>query len=414
MNKTNKSIYIKNFAAVSGLACSTVGLAVNTTGLFYLPVSENFNTGTASIALMVTIYSFTAAAGGFLSNKLILNKNLKRNLIFSIIIQVLCSFGLAFMPNVYGMYLLNGIRGFVSGMMSFVFISTIINNWFKKNNGLIMSMAFCFSGIPVMLISPALSNIIDKFGWRTGFLIVAALILLCDIPAIIAPLAVYPSDRGLCAYGADEAKVKTEEENTSGKEINNAKKGGWLIFIMVLCFVIPACIFTVFPQYYLPGLAESFGHTAIVAGTIQSVAMGANIFSKLLFGFLTDKIGAGKTTIVYAMFGMVSILLMIPFVESTTALYLLTITMSLCMIFPSLGEIYIVKEAFGTKAYAKVYPVVDTICSISMALGNTLIGGLLDISGSYIPVMIVLAILMFVAMSAATLVYSRKKLAYKN
>lgn len=410
MNK-EKSAYIRNFAAVSGLACSTVGLAVNTSGLFYTPVANAFHTGTASVALMVTIYSFAAAAGGFLSNRLILNRNLKRNLFIAMMVQILTSFGLAFMPNVYGMYVLNGIRGLASGMMSFVFISTIINNWFRKSNGLIMSLAFCFSGIPVMLISPVLSNAISAAGWRNGYILVAVLILLCDIPAMTAPLSVHPEERGWKAYGAGEEETSEASVETiaAGKEsVYSVKRSMWILFAMVLAFVIPGCIFTVFPQYYLPGMAESFGHTALVAGTIQSVAMAANIVSKLLFGFLADHIGAGKATVSYAALGIVSILLMIPLGKSSAALYVLTFTMSLCFIFPSLGEIFIVREAFGDEAYAKVYPITDTICSVSMALGNTMIGGMVDLAGGYIPVMIIMSGFMAVAMISAVLVYSRK------
>lgn len=209
------------------------------------------------------------------------------------------------------------------------------------------------------------------------------------------------------AYGAEEEAAETskEEKSESHREAKGNPAG---LFALVLAFLIPACIFTVFPQYFLPGMAESFGHTAVAAGALQSIAMASNMIAKLVFGFLSDRIGAGKTTVAFSLLGMASILLMIPLRNAVPALYVLTFVMGLCFIFPSLGEIFIVREAFGTENYAKFYPVIDTILSISMALGNTLIGVLVDLAGSYIPVMMLLALFMAVASAAAALVYGRK------
>lgn len=406
-----KKAYILNFAAVAGLACSTVGLAINTSGLFYTAVSRTFGTGTASVALLVTIYSFAAAAGGILSNRLVLNDRLKRNLLIAIAVQVLTSFGLAAAPDLYSMYILNGLRGFFSGMISFVFISTILNNWYKKRNGLITSIAFTLSGIPVILISPFLSRVIDAAGWRTGSLITGVLILLCDIPAMIAPLAVHPEEKGMKAYGAEEADdTETAAQAEAAENSQYVRNSLWGLAALVLAFLIPGCIFTEFPQYFLPGMAESFGYSAIVAGTLQSVAMASNMVSKLIFGFLSDHIGAGKATVAYALLGMASILLMIPLRSSAVMLYILTFAMSLCMSFSSLGEIFIVREAFGNDNYARFYPIIDTILSVFMALGSTMIGGMIDLAGSYIPVMFILAVFMAAAAAAAAVVYSRAKI----
>ena len=85
-------------------------------------------------------------------------------------------------PNVPVLMILNGIRGFASGLIGTVTVTVMINYWFNKNNGLMTSIAMGFSGLAAALLSPFLTGIITSSGWRTGYMTVAALTVLFNLP----------------------------------------------------------------------------------------------------------------------------------------------------------------------------------------------------------------------------------------
>ena len=179
-----KGKYIVIIAALCGLIASGVGLITNIAGLFFTPIAEELGLLRGAVSMNVTIGNLCFAAGGMMSPRVMKEKNLKTMLIAMTALIAGSTALLALCNNVFLMYVLNGLRGFASGIVGFVFVTIVINHWFFKNNALVTSIAMGFSGLAGAVFSPVMSSIIASSGWRTAYVISAVLMVLLNLPAI--------------------------------------------------------------------------------------------------------------------------------------------------------------------------------------------------------------------------------------
>ncbi|MGX8680150.1 MAG: hypothetical protein ACSW8B_02045, partial [bacterium] len=129
--------YLLVLLAMCGMSGASVGLIINIAGLFFTPMSKSFNVSRASVALTLTIANLACALIGLIVPRLVKEKTLKQTIIAAAAVEVAGTMLLALAPNIIIMYLLNCIRGLAAGILGFVLVTVIINNWFKVNVALI-------------------------------------------------------------------------------------------------------------------------------------------------------------------------------------------------------------------------------------------------------------------------------------
>ena len=177
--KENKNyIYWLVVIAGCGMIGTCLGLGVNVAGLFFSPIAKDFNVGRGSVSATLMVYNLIQAFTGLAAPASLRRFGLKKMVIYGTVIQAVTTFLLSVSPNVLVLMILNGIRGFASGLIGTVTVTVMINYWFNKNNGLMTSIAMGFSGLAAALLSPILSGIIANAGWRTGYMVLALLSVL--------------------------------------------------------------------------------------------------------------------------------------------------------------------------------------------------------------------------------------------
>lgn len=107
-----------------------------------------------------------------------------------------------------------------------------------------------------------------------------------------------------------------------------------------------------------------------------------NIISKLLIGFLSDRIGSLKASISMLIINMLSVFILILSLDETTPITETCLFGSIYSI-SVVGFALLTKEFFGVNQYANVYPVISFTTGISNAAAVTLIGYIFDLSSSY-------------------------------
>lgn len=108
-------------------------------------------------------------------------------------------------------------------------------------------------------------------------------------------------------------------------------------------------------------------------------SMIENIISKLLIGFLSDRIGSLKASISMLIINMLSLILSLDETTPITETCLFGSIYSISVV----GFALLTKEFFGVNQYANVYPVISFTTGISNAAAVTLIGYIFDLSSSY-------------------------------
>lgn len=161
----------KVLITLCGLSAATIGVSINTSGVFYGVVSEALGIYRGSFAFHMTIFSIVTAIAGLFVIKLLEKVPFKLLMWVSIAVGFASTALMGMASHLWQFYLLSLLRGFSTGMFSIMTLTYIINYWFNEKNGLATSITLSFSGIIGALISPVLAKVIQSQGWQFAFLV---------------------------------------------------------------------------------------------------------------------------------------------------------------------------------------------------------------------------------------------------
>ncbi len=365
-----------------GLAAASVGVTINTAGVFYAPIAESLGVGRGSAAMAVTVTSIIASVIGMGIPKLISESNLKIMIIAATVMLAGSTVLISMSSSLWMIYLLSVVRGIGDGMINFVLVTMIINYWFYAKRGLFTSIVMSTSGIPGVILSPVFSDIINRSGWRTAFIWVAACTLICCLPAILLPLTIRPETAGIRPYGYEEFMRAKEAGRTNAIESATSRFNFFSVkFLLAVVIVSCASIVAAVPSH-LPGYAVSIGKAASVGALMLSVSMAFNIISKLCFGVMNDRIGPSRSIIFMASLNIAGILMLL-FIPQEIVMYLGSGLLACVFSIGAVGNAMLAGYLFGMENYASAYPVLSFIGGLSNAAAATMVGSLYDITGSY-------------------------------
>lgn len=160
---------------------------------------------------------------------------------------------------------------------------------------------------------------------------------------------------------------------------------------------------------HVPTYLVNHGQKVSIAGAMMSALMVGVFVGSLLFGYLTDKIGAKKVGLLAMILGLIATILLIAMpdfiVVVAVALFLFGVfTSSIGTIAPAMAS-----SLFGSKDYSQIY----STSSIGLALASIVAlpayGFIYDISGSYTTGLIIIILLFLVNIIAIILAFKNKE-----
>lgn len=382
MEENSKSIkHWGVLACTSGLAACSIGINLNTIGVFYTPVSENLGFYRGNFAMHTTILSIAMSLVALHIPRLLGHFDFKKMLWFGVGLSAIATILMAATSSLIIFYVLAALRGIGSAFYSMVPLTILVNNWFEKKNGLAMSLGFGSSGIAGALLTPVFEWLIQQFGWRSGFIAMGILIVVFCLPACLISFTLHPREEGLVPYGYEE-EPEFSKGNTN--DFTARKKVSYLNFsFLSLCIValLHASI-TGLPHHF-PGYAETIGFSSNLGAWMLSAAMLGNISFKLLSGVLEDRIGTTPSAFIILGLNFIATVCLIFFRLSNGLLFSAFVFGSIhcvpIIVLPMLTIRY-----FGKLRYMKVYPILSFMAGVGGAFAVSLIGYIFDFTGSYL------------------------------
>jgi MFS family permease len=136
------------------------------------------------------------------------------------------------------------------------------------------------------------------------------------------------------------------------------------------------------PQVHIVAYCGDLGYGTKIGAQMLSLMLGFGVFSRLLSGFVADKIGGTGTLIIGSVLQCLALLFYIPF-DGLVSLYLVSSLFGLAQggIVPSYA--LIVRDNFPAKEAGTRISLVLTCTVLGMALGGWLSGVIFDYTGSY-------------------------------
>lgn len=400
-------IVLIGMAIVMGLARGGLNMAG---GLFLSPVSQDLNISMGSLSLYLSVASIATMIGMPFAGQLIAKYDTRMVLIIAILMQGGAFAAFSFMNSVWGWYILA-----VPMALGAIFTTTLvgpilINNWFKEKNGLALGLMMATVGLFGIFIQPFAGNLIGSQGWRSSyqFLGIGAIVLI--IPIVLLFIRKEPKDMNLLPYGAadiDEADEESVEAPSDvGVSFADAKKSKAFIAMVLFLFFMTAT--ASFAQHIAP-YATALGYSVEFSGGAMGYYMGGMFVGALVFGFLTDKIGAKTTSFLSMGVGVVSVLTLIFFPENPL-LFNLGIGL-FGLVASSVGTLapLLTSTIFGNKAYSEIYGAIGLGLAVGSTVALPAYGYVYDLTGSYSSVMYVLLAMLVINVVLIGLAFKEKE-----
>lgn len=402
-------------AACCGLAAGSIGLCFNCSGIFFTSVAKDLGVGQGAVALSLTLTNLMTGLLSPVVVTLMRKVPLRLLLVGGVILAVGATLLMAGMQHILVFYVLSLLRGLGACMFSNAALSVLLNNWFQERNGFAVGLAFCFSGVGGTFFNPLLKACMESMGWRTAYLVMAALIAAVSLPGALY-LRLRPEEKGLVAYGASGAgtfgssraagasaasgvaasgspeaasadasvgSAVVTESSTGSKHGSAAAGSSILLSVLLSAFAFLACYVTGFGQH-LSGFGESIHMVGTASAMLVSASMVGNIAFKLLLGMLSDKIGAIRACMLLfaanllSLFGMfflpgdgVLLPMLVPFLYGT------------CFAITSVGMPLVARAATTPEQYDHTVGIMSMMTNFGGAVSLTAIGALYDWTGNY-------------------------------
>ena len=199
-------------ACCCALTAVSFGISLNCAGIFFAPVAEELKTGRGDIALYITLMNLVTGFSSPLAGRLVKRIPLRA---WFLCAAVLVAGAMALWTRVtavWQLYVLAAAQGIGNVMIGSVVVRMILKAWFASRLGLVLGIAFGFSGVAGAVLSPLLQAIVDCAGWRAAHDLSALLCALLILPGAFL-LRRDPREKGLRPYYAGKAEAGKPPEN---------------------------------------------------------------------------------------------------------------------------------------------------------------------------------------------------------
>lgn len=226
------------------------GSAYNCFGLFLVPMAEEFDVSRTVISSLFTIEFLAAIPASLVFGRIVDKKDVKWPMAVCgalvgtgyMIYSIVDSVGMLYLGAVLVGF---GLAGTVQ-----IPAAIFIDGWFIKRKGLAMGLTMVGSGIGGTVLSQVISRVIQSSGWQTAYFGLGAVIILVTVPLTLIFINKSPHLKGMLRYGEEDeeyiAKMK-EAQIAKNAAVDKSitlksilqKPEYWILFLGVLCFVLP-------------------------------------------------------------------------------------------------------------------------------------------------------------------------------
>ena len=369
-------------------ACS-IGIYLNTFGIFFSPIAEALNEKRGNVAAFYTIMMLSNAIFSAIIPGFITNRNFKKIYLAGIAGSVCSLILMANSSSLFMLYAGSLLLGASFSTYFMVVITTVINCSFKENVGTITGFVFSFSGLAGALVSPLLSYIIGRSGWQAGFYVLSAAPLILCLPAVFADIRI--------------EQDQPSENETGPVGFNYHSSGYILLVVMLVCYMfIPSM------AQHFPGIALSKGFADTVGPLMVSSSMIGNIVFKLIAGILSDRLGSLKALSIMSAVTLTGIAILSIAKNPATAFLAAFLYGAIYSITAILAS-FRIKELCGIANYKKAYSIASLAGNIANALSIAAIGYIYDFFTSYDPALLIAISLDVIALILAILANKLQK-----
>ena len=352
---------------------SVIGTAGMWSVVIILPNIQNeFTLDRAASTYPYVATMFGYGFGNVIIGRMLDKIGIKKPIIFALSLLVTSYVLSFFAKNVFWLSTIQFFLGF-SAAAFFGPMMADISNYFYKRKGLAVSLVASGQHLCGAIWPFVIKDFIIEGDWRNAHLFIA---LVCSI---LIPILFYFLGNKVPKMN-NEQKLTTQDEDINSKvylSISNRQIQILLMIAGVLC-----CVAMSMPQVHIVPLCIDNGYGLAVGTEILSFMLFAAVASRVIFGFLSDKIGPIQTLILGSSLQAISLTMFLPF-NSQLSLYIVAICFGLSQ--GGIVPIYavIISKFLPSNEVAERVGWLIFATIIGMSLGGWLSGEIYDFTNSY-------------------------------
>ena len=269
-------------------------------------------------------------------------------------------------PNYWSFVLAQAVLiGFFGCATSFGPLVADVSLWFQKRRGLAVAIAACGNYGAGALWPKPLTLAVEAYGWRASYIAIGVIALVLMLP--------------LCFFLKERA---SHAERPAPSFAGSTAKGTPALQGLLMLAGLACCVAMSMPQVHIVAYCGDLGYGTKAGADMLSLMLSFGVLSRLVSGFVSDKIGGTGTLIIGSVLQCLALLFYIPF-DGLVSLYLVSSLFGLAQggIVPSYA--LIVRDNFPAREAGMRISLVLTCTVLGMALGGWLSGVIFDHTGSY-------------------------------
>jgi MFS family permease len=295
---------------------------------------------------------------------------------------IILGLGFFLMPRVstiWELYLVFGVLIAIGMSGCMVPMQSIVARWFIARRALMTGIVVSAAGLCQLAIAPFCSQLISSYGWRIAYMVLGGIIII----AILVFAQLLRRDPGQVSQlpdGGRDLEYEPSSKADSGVSFRETIRNVRFYMISGILFCFGFIIHTI--AVHIVPHAINLGFSPLVAAGILAVIGGVSITSRVVTGFITDRIGNVPSLIIIFIFMAISLLGIQLFAE-LSILYLFAVIYGFSYGGSAVLPSPVTAEFFGLKAHGMILGAIIFGATIGGAIGPILIGRIFDVTNSY-------------------------------
>ncbi len=379
----------KALAITAVMYFAMTGLLLYSFPVFLPFLCDAFGWSRASVSWANSLAMIVAGIASPLAGLLITRFGARFVIVIGSLLSILCFVFVSFHTRLWELYFAYGaFLGIGCCFCGILAMTTIANKWFVKKRSLALSILLTAGGLGGLVMVPFIMELIERFGWRHAYLVIAAIVflLLAILPAVFVKNQ--PEDLGQVPDGISDPEKEIPE--VSAKSLYSTP----VDFTAAEALRSPAFwLLTVFGTAHLVGMQGYMQHqvaflmdidiSSSMAAAAYSVFVGVSAVGRLSLGFLGLKYHTRNLAII-AMLLLISGMTLLLWAKTLPMVFLCNSIIGMGMGASIVAMMNIVPLYFGRTHYPKIMGYVMPFLAVIGSFGSPATGWIRDITGSYI------------------------------
>lgn len=275
-----------------------VGMANYVVGAFMIPMTEEFGWTRAEFSASRSVGQMVMATTGFLIGSHLDKVGGRPFIVLGSLVLSVSLYSLSGIQTLAEWLILNGLMLTVgAAMIGNLVINVTLSKWFVERRGRAVAIAGMGISLGGILLPPIATALVELFGWRTSWQLLALGTLLLTLPmAIIVRRS--PEDYNLLPDGklkdamspgqSAAARLDFERSMTRAQAMRSSS-----FYFLVLAFGLFQISITVMLLQTIPLMTDA-GYSSLIASMMISLASVPAFLSKPVWGLMIDRFNPKK------------------------------------------------------------------------------------------------------------------------